>query len=189
MQSFLSLWGIWTYFFSLLAVVALSVSSVWLFCDPTDCSLPGSSVHGFPGKKTGVGCHRLLQEIFLTQGVNLHLLHWPASSLPLSRQGGPSAYSCAQMLSHVWLFATLWTVAWWAPLSLGFSWQECWSGVLFPPAGGLPDPGIKPASLCLLHWQWIFHHWYPLSLLTRLQNLRRKTLQIWGFLAAIAPQY
>ena len=95
MQSFLSLWGIWTYFFSLLAVVALSVSSVWLFCDPTDCSLPGSSVRGFPGKKTGVGCHRLLQEIFLTQGANLHLLHWQASSLPLSRQGGPSAYSCA----------------------------------------------------------------------------------------------
>ena len=40
-----------------------------------DCSLPGSSVHGdSPGKNTGVGCHALLQGIFLTQGWNLHLM-------------------------------------------------------------------------------------------------------------------
>ena len=39
-------------------------------------SLPGSSVHGdSPGKNTGVGCHSLLQGIFLTQGLNLGLLH------------------------------------------------------------------------------------------------------------------
>jgi len=38
-------------------------------CDPMDCSLPGSSVHGdSPGKNTGVGCHALLQGIFPTQG-------------------------------------------------------------------------------------------------------------------------
>ena len=40
-----------------------------------DCSLPGFSVHGdSPGKNTGVGCHFLLQGIFLIQGSNLHLL-------------------------------------------------------------------------------------------------------------------
>ena len=40
-------------------------------CDPMDCSLPGSlSPWNFPGKSTGVGCHFLLQEIFLTQGLN-----------------------------------------------------------------------------------------------------------------------
>ena len=33
----------------------------------------------FPGKNTGVGCHFLFQGIFLTQGLNLHLLHWQAS--------------------------------------------------------------------------------------------------------------
>ena len=38
------------------------------------------------------------------------------------------------------------TVACQAPLSLGFSRQECWSGVPFPPPGDLPDPGIKPVS-------------------------------------------
>ena len=53
-----------------------------------DCSLPGSSVHGdFSGKNTGVGCHFLLQGIFLDQGSNPRLLHWQADSLPLSHQG------------------------------------------------------------------------------------------------------
>ena len=48
-------------------------------CDSMDCSPPGSSVHGdFPGKNTGVGCHALLQGIFRTQGLNLHLLVLPA---------------------------------------------------------------------------------------------------------------
>ena len=49
-------------------------------------------------------------------------------------------------LSHVRLFVTLWTLAHQAPLSKGFSMQEYWSGLLFPPPGDLPDPGIKPVS-------------------------------------------
>ena len=55
--------------------------------------------------------------------------------------------------SHVRLFLTLWTTAHQAPLSKGFSRQEYWSGLPFPSSGDLPDPGIKPTSLCLLHWQ------------------------------------
>ena len=44
-------------------------------CDPMDCSPPGSSLHGiFSGNNTEVGCHSLLQRIFLTQGSNPHLL-------------------------------------------------------------------------------------------------------------------
>ena len=39
-----------------------------------------------------------------------------------------------------------WTVAYQAPLSMGFSRQECWSGLLFPSPGDLPDPGIEPGS-------------------------------------------
>ena len=39
-----------------------------------------------PGKNTGVGCHFLLQEIFLTQGSKSRLLHWQVDSLPLSHQ-------------------------------------------------------------------------------------------------------
>ena len=49
--------------------------------------------------------------------------------------------------SHVQLCATLWTVALQAPSSMGFSRQEHWSGLLCPPPGDLPDPGIEPESL------------------------------------------
>ena len=64
------------------------------------CSVTQSSstLRQFPlswessGKNTGVGCHALLQGIFLTQGSNLHLwrlLHWQVDSLPLSHLGSP----------------------------------------------------------------------------------------------------
>ena len=43
----------------------------------------------FPGRNTGVGCHFLLQGIFPTQGLNLHLLHWRVDSLPLAPSGKP----------------------------------------------------------------------------------------------------
>ena len=49
--------------------------------------------------------------------------------------------------SHVQLFAALWTVAHQAPLSLGFSRQEYWSGLPFPPPEDLSNSGIEPASL------------------------------------------
>ena len=52
-------------------------------------------------------------------------------------------------LSRVRLFATPWTVAYQAPLSMGFSRQEYWSGLPFPSPGDLPDPGIKPGSPAL----------------------------------------
>ena len=45
------------------------------------------------------------------------------------------------------LCVTLWTIARQAPLSMGFSRQEYWSGLPFPPTGDLPNPGIKPVSL------------------------------------------
>jgi len=51
-----------------------------------------------------------------------------------------------KLLSHVQLFATPWTVAYQASLSMGFSRQEYWSGLPFPPPGDLPNPGIKPMS-------------------------------------------
>ena len=52
-----------------------------------------------------------------------------------------------RVLSRVWLFAALWTVALQAPLSMGFPRQVCWSGLPFPPPGDLPNPGIEPMSL------------------------------------------
>ena len=59
-------------------------------CDPMDCSPPGSSVHrDSPDKNTGVGCHALLQGIFLPQRSNLGLLHCRWILYRLSHQGSP----------------------------------------------------------------------------------------------------
>ena len=50
---------------------------------------------------------------------------------------------------HVLLFKILWTVAHQAPLSMGFSRQEFWSGLLCPPPGDLPNPAMEPESPAL----------------------------------------
>ena len=52
--------------------------------------------------------------------------------------------------SHVQLFATRWTVACLAPLSMGFSRQAYWNGLPYPPPGDLPTQGLNPSLLCLL---------------------------------------
>ena len=62
------------------------------FCNPTDCSPPGSL---FPGGNRGVSCPFLLQGIFSPQGQNPHLLHWQVSSLPLVPPGKPRTCMCA----------------------------------------------------------------------------------------------
>ena len=57
--------------------------------------------------------------------------------------------SCCAELSHLVVSDSLltpWTVAHQAPLSMGFSRQEDWSGLPFPPPGDLPDPGVEPVS-------------------------------------------
>ena len=57
---------------------------------------------------------------------------------------------CVCVVSHVQLFATPWTVAHQAPLSMEFSRQEYWNGLQFPPPRDLPNPGIKPKSqICI----------------------------------------
>ena len=52
-------------------------------------------------------------------------------------------------LSHVQLFATPWTIAHQPPLCMGFSRQEYWSGLPFPPPGDLPNPVIESRSSAL----------------------------------------
>ena len=51
-----------------------------------------------------------------------------------------------KLLSHVWLFATPWTVACQVPLSMDFSRPEYWNGQPFPSPGDLPNTGIEPRS-------------------------------------------
>ena len=56
---------------------------------------------------------------------------------------------CAQLISLVWLFATPWTIACQAPLSMTFPRQEYWSGLPFPSPGDLRNTGIEPLSPAL----------------------------------------
>ena len=72
---------------------------------------------------------------YLTSGVQFSA---PSLQLPTCV---PSRFS------RVLLFLSLWTIAFQAPLSMGFSRQEYWNGLPCPPPGDLPDPGIKPSSL------------------------------------------
>ena len=106
-------------------------------CDPMDWQptrllCPWNS----PGKITRVGSCSLLQGTFLTQGSNLDLLHFRQIPYHLSHQGYCPAKAVLKpecgvisvlVLSCVQLFATPWTVAHQAPLSMGFSRQEYWS--------------------------------------------------------------
>ena len=74
-----------------------------------------------------------------------------AGSVPLSlKNEGFMRGKKVKLLSHVRLFGTLWTVAYQAPPSVGFSRQEYWSGLPFPSPGDLPSPGIEPRSPVLL---------------------------------------
>ena len=74
-------------------------------------------------------------------------------SWTLDHQGSPLLYfhllARAQLFSRVQRFVTPWTIAHQAPLSTGFSRQEYWSGLLFPPPGDLRDSGIKSVSPAL----------------------------------------
>ena len=73
-----------------------------------------------PGKNTGVGCHFLLQYMKVKSEIEV-------------------TQSCLTV-------ATPWTEAYQAPLSMGFSRQEHWSGLPCPPPRDLPDPETEPRS-------------------------------------------
>ena len=123
------------------AVLCLAAQSCLIFCDPMDCSLPGSSVYGdSPGKNTGVGCHALLQGIFPTQVSKPGLPHCRWILYKLSHQGSPRtlewvAYPFSRGSSHSrnWIrvsciagrFFTSWamreTLLWWLILCVNLS--------------------------------------------------------------------
>ena len=100
--------------------------------------------------------HSICQQIWKTQ-------QWPQDwkrsvFIPIPKKGNAkecsnyctialiSHTSKVKLLSHVQLFATLWTVAYQAPPSMEFSRQEYWNGLPFPSPGDLPSPGIEPGS-------------------------------------------
>ena len=111
----------------------------------------------FPGKNTGLACHFLLQGILQIHGLNPCLLHRQTDSSPLSHLASPYIdmllLSC---FSRVLLCAILWTAARQAPLSMGFSRQEYWSGLPCPIQGIFLTQG---SNLGLLHCRQILNRW------------------------------
>ena len=83
-------------------------------CNPMDCSPPWN----FLGKNTGVGCHSLIQGIFLSQGSNLGLPRCRQILYQLSHQ-----FTSVQSFSHVQLFVTPWMAAHQDPLYITNSWS------------------------------------------------------------------
>ena len=68
-------------------------------------------------------------------------------------------------LGCVWLFASPWTLAPWAFLSMGFFRQEHWSGLPFSSPGDLPHPGIEPGSPWLMLSKCLLSKWAYVKLL------------------------
>ena len=113
---------------------------------------------------------RKLIEILCCEALTSDVWVCTAGYVPLSPSGART-----QLLSCVQLFVTLRTTVRQAPLSTGFSRQEYWSRLPWPPLGDLSDPGIKSHLLWLLHWQADFFtteppgkpstqsHWAPNS--------------------------
>ena len=143
-------------------------------CDSTDHSPPGSSVHGIlqarilewvfiplpgalldPGIKPASLMSLALADGFFTTSATWKAQVQQSSNLKKEKKAFKSLTDSVtwkvkvKSLSHVRLFATPWTVAYQALLSMGFSRQEYWSGSPFPSPGDLPDPGIEPRSPAL----------------------------------------
>ena len=102
-------------------------------------------IHTSPGtERWGKDCH---YEIYILGGDGV------AWGLGNKQQLNIEHVCILSRFNRDWLFATPWTVAHQAPLPMGFSRQEYWSGLPCPPLGIFPTQRSNPRLLCLLHWQ------------------------------------
>ena len=133
----------------------LVVQSCLILCDPMDCSLPGSSVHGILQAGILKWFTRLSSRGLPHAGIKPAS---PASTVGFVITEPPwKPISCVlgsnkvkvKSLSCVQFFATPWTVDYQAPQPMEFSRQEYWSVLPFLSPGDLPNPGIKPRSPAL----------------------------------------
>ena len=115
--------------------------------EPTRLLCPWNS----PGKNTGVGCHSLLQGIFLTQQLSPHTLHCKQILYLLSHL----QFSSVQSLSCIWLMLTPLIVAHQAALSMEFSRQDTGVDSHFLLQGIFLTQGLNS---CLLHCRQMFYH-------------------------------
>ena len=121
------------------------LSHVWLSSNSMNCSPPGFPVHRFSRQTYWSRLPRSPTGDLPDPGTE------PISPATLELAGGFFTTEPPEVksLSCVWLFATPWTIAYQAPLSVEVSRQEYWSGLPFPSPGDLPDPGIELESPAL----------------------------------------
>ena len=129
-------------------------SLLWLFVTLMGRSQPGSSPRGIFQARILELPGPPLQGIFLAQGPILRplcLLHWQVGSSPPAPPGKWTHISIVSVSRSVVpdSFATPWTAAHQARLSMRFSRQGYWSGLPLPSPGDFPNPGIKPRSPAL----------------------------------------
>ena len=115
-------------------VVSDSFVTLWTLAHEAPLSM------GFPGKSTGVGCHSLLQAIFLTQRSNPRLLHWQKDSLALSHVGSP----------FIIYFRLISSVQF--SLSVMFSSLQPHESQHSRPSCPSPTPGVYPNPCPLSQW-------------------------------------
>ena len=82
--------------------------------------------------------------------------------------------------------ATLRTIAHQAPLSMGFSRKECWSGLPCPPPGDLPDSGIEPASHVSCISRWILYHWCHLGSSKYTTDTKKECIDVYSQFSKIS---
>ena len=117
------------------------------FCNPMDCSLPGSSVHGIlQARILVIQFLKIYPKVTLVKlpKTFFKAVHFSTICVCVSVCVCARAHTRVCVLScfrHIWLFATLWTAACQAPLMV-FSKQEYWSDFPCPPLGDLPNPEI-----------------------------------------------
>ena len=144
--------------------VAQSCSTL---CDPMDCNLLGSSVHGIFQARVlewvaisfSRGSFQSRDRIWVSCIAGRRFTVWSSreawNTAPnLSEPSFPHLWNiiaCLSHFSHVQLYAALWTVVCQVPLSKGFSRQEYWSGLPCPSLGDLPTHVSNPCLLDLLH--------------------------------------
>ena len=114
-------------------------------CDPVNHSTPDLPVHHQPPEFTQTHVHRVSDDIQPS-----HPLSSPFSSCPQSLPESGSFPRSQLFARGGQFFAAPWTVAHQAPLFMGVSKQEYWSGWPCPSPGDLPDPGIEPTALTSL---------------------------------------
>ena len=122
-------------------------------CDPMDCSLQCSPVHEIFQARVlewvaisfSRGSSQPRDQTWVSRIVGRCFIIWATREVSKWKW---------KLLSHVWLFATPWTVVYHSRPSMGFSKQGYWSGLPFPSPEDLLNPGIKPGSPTL---QTLYH--------------------------------